>query len=121
MDRGKNRRQFLKHLGAAGVAATAMRVRPSLARTRPASERLNLAMIGCGGRGLDNLKEVAGENIVALCDVDDPQAAQAFEMYPKARRFRDYRRLLDRMHGEIDAVVVSTPDHMHAPISLAAM
>ena len=48
-------------------------------------------------------------------------AAEAFGQFPKARRFRDYRKLLDTMHGQIDAVVVSTPDHMHAPVSLAAM
>jgi predicted dehydrogenase len=80
-----------------------------------------VAIVGCGGRGLDNLEGVAGENIIALCDVDERQAAGAFKMYPRAARFRDYRRLFDALHAQIDAVVVSTPDHMHAPISLAAM
>jgi predicted dehydrogenase len=82
---------------------------------------LNLAFVGCGGRGFDNLSELSGENVVALCDVDDRQAAKAFGLHPKARRFRDYRKMLDAMHKHIDAVVVSTPDHMHAPISLRAM
>ena len=53
--------------------------------------------------------------------MDDERAAGAFGQFPKARRFRDYRKLLDAMHGQIDAVVVSIPDHMHAPVSLAAM
>ena len=53
--------------------------------------------------------------------MDDERAAESFKQFPKARRFRDYRRMLDAMHGQIDAVVVSIPDHMHAPVSLAAM
>jgi predicted dehydrogenase len=83
--------------------------------------KLNLAIVGCGGQGFENLTRVSGENIVALCDVDEPRAADAFKKHPKAKRFRDYRRMLDQMHGQIDAVVVSIPDHMHAPVSLAAM
>jgi predicted dehydrogenase len=118
-----NRREFLRNLAASGtVAATlGLEVSPALARPRSSADKLNLAVIGCGGQGAENLERVSGENIVALCDVDDVRAADAFKAYPKARRFRDYRKMLDAMHGEIDAVVVSTPDHMHAPISLAAM
>ncbi|HEX5273471.1 MAG TPA: Gfo/Idh/MocA family oxidoreductase, partial [Gemmataceae bacterium] len=72
-------------------------------------------------QGFENLKHVAEQNIVALCDVDDRRAAEAYKQHPKARRFRDYRKLLDELHRQIDAVVVSTPDHMHAPIGLAAL
>jgi predicted dehydrogenase len=82
---------------------------------------LNLAIVGCGGQGAENLRHVAGENIVALCDVDERRAAEAFRQHPDARRFRDYRKMFDTMHRQIDAVVVSTPDHMHAPVSLLAM
>ena len=85
------------------------------------NEKLNLAIVGCGGQGAENLKRVAGENIVALCDVDEERAADAFRSHPKAKRFRDYRKMLDALHPQIDAVVVSIPDHMHAPVSLAAM
>ena len=85
------------------------------------NNRLNLAIVGCGGQGAENLDKVAGENIVALCDVDEKRAADAFQRYPKAKRFRDYRKMLDALHQQIDAVVVSIPDHMHAPVSLAAM
>jgi predicted dehydrogenase len=121
MFRNGSRRQFLSHLGATGAVAVGLRGVPALARTRSAADKLNLAIIGCGGQGAENLSQVSGENIVALCDVDERRAAEAFEKHPKARRFRDYRKMLDQIPSQIDAVVVSTPDHMHAPISLAAM
>jgi predicted dehydrogenase len=121
MNRNTNRRRFLAQVGAAGLTSAALQARTSLARPVSAADRLNLAIIGCGGRGHDHVEELAGENIVALCDVDESRAAEAFQLHPKARRFRDYRKLLDVMGGAIDAVVVSTPDHMHASISLAAM
>src|SRR5579864_2074584 len=121
MNRDWNRRQFLTQLGATGTAAVGLRAMPVFARTRSPADKVNLAIIGCGGQGAENLSKVAGENIVALCDVDDQRAAESFEQHRSARRFRDYRRMLDAVHQQIDAVVVSTPDHMHAPISLAAM
>jgi predicted dehydrogenase len=92
-----------------------------IARGASANDRLNLAIVGCGGQGAENIDKLAGENIVALCDVDDGRAADAFQRFPKAKRFRDYRKMLDALHQQIDAVVVSIPDHMHAPVSLAAM
>jgi predicted dehydrogenase len=116
-----NRRQVLVRLGAAGMAATGLGRGPARARTGGPHDRLNLAIIGCGGQGAENLSKVAGENIVALCDVDEKRAAESFERFPKAKRFRDYRKLLDAMQRQIDAVVISIPDHMHAPVSLAAM
>ncbi len=120
MSPSKNRRQWLAGLGAAGLASLGLDRMPVPARAS-ANERLNIAVIGCGGQGAENLKQVASENIVALCDVDDDRGAGAFRQFPGARRFRDFRKLLDVMHGQIDAVVVSIPDHMHAPVSLAAM
>ena len=116
-----NRRQALRRLGAMGVGALGLVQPVTSARARAPEEKLNLAVVGCGGQGLENLRQVAGENIVALCDVDDRRAAEAFKLHPKARRFRDYRKMLDALGRQIDAVVVSTPDHMHAPVSLAAM
>ena len=65
--------------------------------------------------------ECASQNIVALCDVDDRRAAGNFQRFPKAKRFRDFRKMLDEIHGEIDAVVVGTPDHTHAAPGVAAM
>jgi predicted dehydrogenase len=90
-------------------------------RGQSPNEKLNIACVGVGGRGRGNLDGVHSENIVALCDVDHVRAEGAFKRYPDVPKFDDYRRLFDRLHGEIDAVVVSTPDHMHAPITLAAM
>ena len=87
----------------------------------PPSGRLNLACIGVGGRGKDDLDGVKGENIVALCDVDRDRAADSFKTYPGARQFEDFRRMFDQMGGEIDAVVVATPDHTHAVAAMMAM
>jgi predicted dehydrogenase len=87
----------------------------------PANSRINLAFIGVGGRGAHNLQGLSGENIVALCDVDDQNAAGSFDAHPKAKRFRDFREMLDKMGREIDAVVVSTPDHTHFAATMAAM
>jgi len=116
-----NRRQALGRLGAMGAGVLGL-ARPAVsARARAPQAKLNLAIVGCGGQGLENLRKVAAENIVALCDVDDRRAAEAFKLHPKARRFRDYRKMLDALGRQIDAVVVSTPDHMHAPVCLAAM
>lgn len=84
------------------------------------NEKLNIAVVGCGGRGYENLKGCAGENIVALCDVDTNRAAQALKEFPNAKRYSDWRELFDDAKS-FDAVVVSTPDHMHAPISITAM
>lgn len=121
MSKSWNRRRFLTQVGAAGASGIGLLGVPAFARSRFPSSKLNVAVIGCGGQGAENLSRVAGENIVALCDVDDERAGESFERYPKAKQFHDYRKLLDEMHGQIDAVVVSIPDHMHAPVSLAAM
>jgi predicted dehydrogenase len=91
------------------------------AREGAPPEKLNIAVVGCGGQGSENLERVSGENIVALCDVDEKRAADAFKRFPSVKRFRDYRKMFDEMHRQIDAVVVSIPDHMHALVSLAAM
>jgi predicted dehydrogenase len=116
-----NRRQVLASMGAMGAGALGLDGLSALGDDRASDAKLNLAVVGCGGQGFDNLRQVSGENIVALCDVDERRAAEAFKKHPKARRFHDYRKMIDSMHRQIDAVVVSTPDHMHAPISLLAM
>ncbi len=86
----------------------------------PPSDRLNIAGIGVGGQGGGDLGQMAGENIVALCDVDWMRAARTFKKFPAAKRYRDFRRMLDTQK-DIDAVVVATPDHFHAVASLAAI
>ncbi len=87
------------------------------------NEKLNVAGIGIGSRGGADVDEVAGlgHNMVALCDVDENYAAKEFAKYPNAKRFTDYRRMLDQMGKEIDAVVIGTPDHTHAIIAMEAM
>ena len=86
----------------------------------PPSEKLNIAGIGVGGMGGSNLRQLESENIVALCDVDHNYAAGTFKRYPKAKVYIDFRKMLDKQK-DIDAVVIATPDHTHAVISMEAM
>ncbi|MEZ5404390.1 MAG: Gfo/Idh/MocA family oxidoreductase [Bryobacteraceae bacterium] len=88
---------------------------------KPFNEKLNIAAVGAGGRGASNLRGCEGENIVALCDVDSAHAAASFAKYSKAAQYKDFRVMLEKEKNNIDAVIVSTPDHMHATIALAAM
>ena len=87
------------------------------------NDKLNVAGIGIGSQGGSDVDEVAklGHNLVALCDVDENYAAKEFAKYPNAKRFTDYRVMLDRMGSEIDAVIIGTPDHSHAVIAMEAM
>jgi predicted dehydrogenase len=86
----------------------------------PPSETLNIAAIGIGGQGGGVIRAMATENFVAPCDVDSEKAAATFKAFPRAEPFRDYRVLLDRRE-DIDAVMIATPDHRHAPITIAAL
>lgn len=118
-----HRRAFLRRtLAASAFAFTYLPARVlGLGGEPPPSRKLNLAFVGVGGRGRDNLHGLSSENVVALCDVDEARARESFQQYPKARTFQDYRVMLDQIGKEIDAVVVSTPDHTHAAVALAAM
>lgn len=84
------------------------------------SDKLNIAGIGIGGKGKENLKNMVGQNIVALCDCDDSYAKNVFKSYPNTSRYRDFRIMLDKQK-DIDAVVIATPDHTHAVTAAAAM
>jgi predicted dehydrogenase len=86
---------------------------------RSPNEQLDLGVIGVGNRGWDNLSGVASENVKALCDVDRGYLAAAAAQFPAAARYVDFRNMLE--HERLDAVVVSTPDHVHAPAALAAL
>lgn len=112
-----SRRTFLA-TAAATAAGCVTRTRASR-KTSP-NEKLDIAIIGCGGQGFSNLHNVSFENVVAICDVDTNQAARAYAEFPKAKRFNDHRKLFDN-ERLFDAVVVSTPDHTHAPASIQAM
>ncbi len=151
--RTMGRRAFMKASAALGAGWTASRgwTALSYSRVAGANERMNLAVIGVGGRARRNLdllagrqrsrygarrvdarvpaayrgdeyaERVTGTHIAALCDVNMARAGDAFDAYPEAVKHVDYRRMLDEMDGDIDAVVVSTSDHSHAPASVTAM
>jgi predicted dehydrogenase len=116
------RRTFLKNSAAAAAGLTIL---PGFTVSGlghvPPSDKLNVAGIGVGGRGGGVLEGLASENIVALCDVDWKYAKSTFEKYPKAKKYYDWRKMFDEMGDDIDAVVVGTPDHTHAIISIHAM
>ncbi len=114
------RRRFLSVAGVSGASLVILGSSQS-ARGYQANEKLNVALIGAGGRGAQNLAELTSENIVALCDVDERRAAESFLKFPAAAKFRDYRRMLGELDRQIDAVVVSTTNHVHAPASVMAM
>jgi len=117
------RRTFLKTAVAATAAGFTIVPRYVLGGdgVTPPSEKLNIAGIGVGAQGAVVLKDVADQNVGVLVDVDYKKAAGTFKTYPTARVFKDYRVMLDKVGKSIDAVVIATPDHMHAPISMAAM
>jgi hypothetical protein len=95
---------------------------PRLLGYKSPNEKLNIAAIGMGTRGpAIVLGAAATENIVAVCDVDAERSARGFAQYPKAAKHKDYRRMFDLEAKNFDAVMVATPDHMHAPIALMAM
>src|SRR5690606_20447409 len=115
---GASRREFLKQT--AVFTGAAMFAAPSIVRGRNLNEKLNIAAIGVGGRGAANIRGVASENIVALCDVSEANLAKAAESYPQARKFADFRKLYDQQQL-FDAVVVSTCEHTHAFATLPAL
>ena len=89
---------------------------------KPYYDKLNVAAIGCGGRGANILDDAAKtENLVALCDVDDQRAAKTYAKYPDLPRYRDFREMLDKEGDNIDACTIGIPDHMHATVALDCM
>ena len=118
------RRDFLKLAGATSVAAGGLISAfpaPAFAQVQNPNSKLNIACIGIASRGSANVDGVKGENIVALCDIDQNYLDHGKNQFPSAKQFRDYRKMYDEIEKEIDAVVVSTPDHTHAPASLMGM
>jgi predicted dehydrogenase len=111
------RRTFIR---SASAAAAFMIVPRHVLGQTPPSAKLNIAGIGIGGICKSNLDALKTENIVALCDVDHDYAAPVFKKYPNAKIHTDYREMFDKQK-DIDAVVIATPDHTHAVISMAAI
>ena len=116
-----SRRQFLGSAAAAAAFTIVPRhVLGGAGQVAP-SEKLNIASIGIGGMGAGDVGQFSRENIVALCDVDWKHAAGTFKKFPNAKKYRDFRKMLDAEDKNIDAVSVSTPDNIHAVASMAAI
>ncbi len=113
-----SRRDFLR--STAGAASAFMIFPACSAYSYSANEKVNIAVIGAGGRGLANTRGVAGENIVALCDIDRNALNRGLGAHPRARTYTDFREMLSQ-EKNLDAVVVSTPDNTHAAASVMAM
>ena len=124
----KNRSEISRRnfLGTVGTAAVGFSIVPgnvlgkSFGFVSP-SDKLNIAGIGVGGMGRNNLRNMATENIVALCDVDWAYAGKTFKDYPKAKQFKDWRVMFDELGKSIDAIMVATPDHSHAAVTAHAI
>jgi len=117
-----SRRKFITNtaIAAAGVMIVPRHVLGGVGFTAP-SDTLNIAGVGVGGMGRSNLSSMPGQNIVALCDVDWDYASKTFVDYPNAKKYKDYRKMLEEMDKDIDAVVIATPDHTHALTAGASM
>ncbi len=121
MSQQSTRRDFLKTTGAAS-AAWWIGTQASYGLERSPIERINFACIGVEGKGSSDTDSAAGQgNIVALCDIDDNRLRKKAARFPNAKKYHDYRQMLEELGDEIDAVTVSTPDHSHAPASVMAM
>jgi hypothetical protein len=121
MSRPLTRRTAVKSLAAGALAFTILP--EGLARGYAANEKLNIALVGCGGRGswfIGAIPQIQ-ENLVALCDVNQQRAAESFAKLPDVPKFTDYRKMLEEKDKQIDAVIVAAPDHIHAPCGVMAM
>lgn len=115
-----SRRQFLTRTAGTAGAVLAF---PYVGQVLGANDKINVACIGVGGKGDSDSNEVGrcGGNVVALCDVDETSLNRKAQKYTDAKKYRDYRKMLDEIGNEIDAVTVSTPDHNHGVASLRAL
>lgn len=121
MSRKTTRRQFLQTTAVAGIGFWVAGGVQAKASTSP-NERIAFAAIGIGSRGKDDSDEAAKwGDMVAICDVDEPTLQAGRDRFPKARQFYDFRKMLEEMSKSIDAVVVATPDHCHAPAAAMTM
>src|SRR5262249_13262571 len=120
MGRRSHRREFLKQTGLAGIGFW-VAGSVTLAPSKSPNHKLNFACIGVGGKGSSDTDHVGKlGTVVALCDIDDNTLDRKAEKFPKAKKYNDYRTMLEEMGKQIDAVTVSTPDHTHAPAAIMA-
>lgn len=116
-----SRRTFIENTAMASAAFTVLpgHVISGLGHRAP-SDKLNVGVVGIGGKGADLIKQLTEQNIVALCDVDWKYGAQVLNEHPNARKYKDFRKMLEKSK-DIDAVVIATPDHTHAVVAMTAM
>src|SRR6267143_2596313 len=114
------RRQFIYLSALAAGTAALPRYAVGAPRRVSAGEKLNIAVVGVGGKGGSDVEHCSGENIVAICDVDESQAAGQLKKHPDAKYYQDWRVMLEKQK-DIDAVIIATPDHTHAMIAATAM
>lgn len=120
MNRPISRRSAIKSVVSSVALYHGACARPISAAESP-NERLNVACVGVGGRGAANVSGVKSQNLVAFADVDEQRAEKSFQNHPKTRRFTDYRKMLDEVGKNLDAIVISTPDHTHFHPAFASM
>jgi len=121
MKKTVSRRRAIKSMAAASIGLTILPTGSALGYA--ANEKMNIALVGCGGRGswfVNSIPRI-GENFVAFCDVNEQRAAESFAKFPNVPKFHDYRVMLDTKEKEIDAVIIAAPDHIHAPCGIRAM
>jgi predicted dehydrogenase len=112
-----SRRSFITRTTAAAAGTLLL---PGLVKCK-GNKKVNIGVIGVGGRGQETRNEYLNENIVALCDVSETAAAGGYKAFPAAKKFKDFRIMLDEMKNQLDAVIISTPDHTHFAATMAAM
>lgn len=128
----QTRRQFLRNSAIVAASTTLVPWSKLLAEDKPLADSpyknlvigrpIRVAAVGIGGKGYSDLHGVANDaEIVGLCDVDFERGGQAFREFPNVPRYKDFRRMFDELHDKIDAVNISTPDHMHFPIAMMAI
>ena len=117
-----SRRRFLQVTAATtAVASTGYFTSTAVAQSKSPNEKLNLAVVGTANRAGDNIQEIKHEHIVALCDIDKTLLDRALSEHTEARPYADYREMIDRERDKIDAVLVATADHNHAPATIRAI
>jgi predicted dehydrogenase len=122
MSRRTNRRQFLQRTGLAGVGFWVAGGVSLAADSKSPLERLNIACVGVGGKGNSDSEQAGGVgNIIGLCDIDDHTLGRKARSFPKAKKYNDFRKMLEELEKDVDAVTVSTPDHTHAVAAMMAM
>ncbi|MCE9602992.1 MAG: Gfo/Idh/MocA family oxidoreductase [Gemmatimonadetes bacterium] len=119
--RDLDRRTFVGGLAAAGALAAVPRPLHALVDRQQPTQKLRVACIGVGGMGFNDVRGMSGEQLVAFADVDWKSAERAFRAFPNAKRYKDFREMLEKERNNIDAVTVSTPDHVHAAAAMMAL